>query len=226
MEPEAGFGWSPGIGDPTLVGWLTVVAYFYVAYLCLEAFKAQKRTRDRRSGVGAYTDAAQSLWQMLRRHGRRFGDVPAPARRAAWWLGLAALFVALGLNKQLDLQTLFTAIGRWVAYWMGWYEDRRPVQVAFIIFVMTASVAGLVVVTYLARDQLRTLGLSILGLMMTLGYVVIRAASFHNVDGLIHSTIFFVKLNWIFELSGIAVVGWSARRARRLANPLDRSRAR
>lgn len=27
--------WRPGIGDPTVMGWLTVVAYFWVAALCL-----------------------------------------------------------------------------------------------------------------------------------------------------------------------------------------------
>lgn len=29
--------WSPGIGDPTLVGWFTVFAYFWTAWACLRA---------------------------------------------------------------------------------------------------------------------------------------------------------------------------------------------
>jgi hypothetical protein len=219
VEPGRGFEWSPGLGDPSLVGWLTVFAYFGAAVLCLQAFKAQKRTPDGRAGAGAYLDAARSLGRMLRRHGRRFGDVPAPARRAAWWLSLAVLFALLGVNKQLDLQTLLTETGRWVAYGTGWYEERRGVQILFVTLVATGAVLAVMGLAYLARDQLRTLGPSIVGLAMTLGYVVIRAASFHRVDVLIHTEIFFVELNWVFELSGIGVVAWSARRARRLASP-------
>ena len=29
--------WEPGIGDPTAVGWVTVVAYFLAAFLCWRA---------------------------------------------------------------------------------------------------------------------------------------------------------------------------------------------
>ena len=29
--------WVPGIGDPSLMGWLTVVAYFVTAFLCYRA---------------------------------------------------------------------------------------------------------------------------------------------------------------------------------------------
>lgn len=32
-------GWRPGIGDPTIMGWVTVVGYFAVAWLCLRAAK-------------------------------------------------------------------------------------------------------------------------------------------------------------------------------------------
>src|SRR5882672_1117833 len=31
--------WSPGIGDPTVMGWLTVAAYFAASWLCVRAFR-------------------------------------------------------------------------------------------------------------------------------------------------------------------------------------------
>ena len=43
------------------------------------------------------------------------------------------LVCALGVNKQLDLQTLFTQLARDLAMAQGWYEERRRYQVAFII---------------------------------------------------------------------------------------------
>ena len=43
--------WRPGIGDPTVMGWVTVVAYFGAALLCFREAMAVKRnvaTRDKR----------------------------------------------------------------------------------------------------------------------------------------------------------------------------------
>ncbi len=31
------YGWSPGIGDPSLLGWFTVVAYFMASFFCVLA---------------------------------------------------------------------------------------------------------------------------------------------------------------------------------------------
>jgi hypothetical protein len=35
--------WEPGIGDPTFVGWVTVVAYVIAAYLCWRAARGTAR---------------------------------------------------------------------------------------------------------------------------------------------------------------------------------------
>jgi hypothetical protein len=39
---------------------------------------------------------------------------------------------ALGINKQLDLQTALTELGRVLALSQGWYEQRQVVQFWFI----------------------------------------------------------------------------------------------
>ena len=41
------YGWSPGIGDPTIYGWLTVAAYAVAAWLCWRASKTSP-ARERR----------------------------------------------------------------------------------------------------------------------------------------------------------------------------------
>src|SRR5450631_116329 len=38
------------------------------------------------------------------------------------WRAVSILFLALGINKQLDLQTALTELGRVLAYDQGWYE--------------------------------------------------------------------------------------------------------
>jgi hypothetical protein len=42
-----GDGWHPGIGDPTVVGWLTVVAYAVAAVLCVREAVREREERSR-----------------------------------------------------------------------------------------------------------------------------------------------------------------------------------
>src|SRR5580693_6074196 len=77
--------WKPGIGDPTVMGWVTVAAYFVAVIGCFLA-----------------------AWREPLPDGTR----RPRSRPSKFWLALAALMVALGINKQLDLQSLATQIGR------------------------------------------------------------------------------------------------------------------
>src|SRR5271154_4575758 len=94
----AEFTWRPGIGDPTIGGWVTVVLYFLAVW---------------------------STWKTA-------NAIYTP--KESWlWLLISLMFVALGINKQLDLQTAFTELGRIVAFDEGWYDQRQIVQIWFII---------------------------------------------------------------------------------------------
>ena len=46
---------------------------------------------------------------------------------------------ALCINKQLDLQSLFTDIGRVIAWKQGWYQERREFQKWFVLGVLATS---------------------------------------------------------------------------------------
>jgi hypothetical protein len=96
--------WQPGIGDPTFVGWFTVFAYLATCVLCILCAKETFRIPDR----------------------YQFHDY-----HWFWW-GLALLFLLLGINKQLDLQTWFTITAKKFALTGGWYGDRRLFQGLFI----------------------------------------------------------------------------------------------
>ncbi|RYG87135.1 MAG: hypothetical protein EON58_21005, partial [Alphaproteobacteria bacterium] len=76
------------IGDPDIVGWLTVVAYLVAALLSFASYR--KPTMMPSPGEKAYSS-------LLVR--RRF------------WLLVTITLIALGINKQLDLQTLLTSVG-------------------------------------------------------------------------------------------------------------------
>src|SRR5436309_2462519 len=91
------FNWTPGIGDPTIGGWLTVVLYFFA--------------------VWSTWKTGNSVWQR---------------REVVLWRAISLLFIALGINKQLDLQTALTEFGHVIAFNQGWYEQRQTVQVLFV----------------------------------------------------------------------------------------------
>ena len=207
--PTANIDWSPTIGDPTLMGWLTVVAYFLTAWLCLRAFGAEKRGPRRR-----LRDAVPALFRVMR---KSWPHPPAPARRAAIWLFLAVVFVILGVNKQLDVQSLLTQIGRAAAHQQGWYDQRRVAQAMLIVFVLFGGAVTLAMLAWLVRGELEDFRWPLAGLTFVVTFVVIRAASFHRVDELLGFDPFGVRMNWVLELTGIGVVAAGA--IRRLRRP-------
>lgn len=172
--------WAPGIGDPTPLGWLTVAAYLAAAWLCARASLA--------------------------------GEPPgAREARAVWaWRALACMLVVLGINKQLDLQSLLTVTARDLALRDGWYERRRPIQVWFIRAVVVASLVVVGTVGVWLRRHLREFALAGTGAAFIATFVLVRASSFHKVDAFLHGAAAGFRMNWILELGGIACIAWGA----------------
>jgi hypothetical protein len=200
--------WSPGIGDPTITGWLTVVAYFVGSYLCWLAFRVERVRRGRPGqGLGAFVDGLGVLVRGLRRR-----EVAAQDKVPALWAGLAVMLFLLGLNKQLDLQTLFTDVGRLMAKDEGWYADRRFFQ---LIFIVGLAFAGLLVMRALwrfARGHLRDMRLALLGAVGLTCFIAIRAASFHHFDIFIGSEVAGLTFNAILEIGAISLIAAGAAR--------------
>jgi hypothetical protein len=173
--------WRPGIGDPTVLGWITVAAYLVAAAACARAA----------------------------------GREPLPdgrprARPALFWRVFAGLMVALGINKQLDLQSWVTQVGRDVIETWGLYEQRHALQAGFILAVALICAGALGAFLWAARRTLHRRWPALVGMLFILGFVVIRAASFHNVDTFLGARLGGLKWNGILELGGIATVGFSA----------------
>ncbi len=169
--------WSPGIGDPTFLGWFTVVAYATATWSCY-------RLRGRFS---AQADG-------IRREERRF------------WSVIFGVLLFLCLNKQLDLQTAMTEFLRGRAKAEGWYGIRFKFQVAFIATMAICLPVLATLMFFIARALPASTKLAGLGLIIIGIFVLIRASSFHHIDRLLNERVLSFKLNWIFELGGIAVV--------------------
>ena len=177
--------WQPAIGDPTLMGWVTVVAYGATALLAFVSARTLRR------------DRARSAIE---------GDL------SRFWATLALFLLLLGINKQLDLQTLFTQLARDLALAQGWYEERRRYQLTFIGAVVVAGVLGTVGLAFALRRIAAQIWLALVGIGFLVSFVLVRAASFHHVDLLLRAG--HVRLNWVFELTGIGLIALAALRAR------------
>ncbi|RVU39630.1 isopropylmalate isomerase [Hwanghaeella grinnelliae] len=170
--------WSPKIGDPTVMGWVTVVAYAVAALLAFRAVLKAPRI---------YSDDTVAL--------QRF-----------FWISVTLLFLFLCVNKQLDLQSFMTAVGRCYSKINGWYDERREFQRHFIYGLMGVTFAAFVVLGIGLRRIVLTNWLAILGVFLVVLFILVRAVGFHHFDVVIQTTINDVKVNWILELGGITLV--------------------
>jgi hypothetical protein len=173
--------WRLGIGDPTPIGWFTVFAYFAAVAACLANWAGERKV-----------------------HRRGFPANPG------LWLVLSALLLFLGINKQLDLQTLFGNVARNLAVRQGWYPERRFYQILFIQTLGVAGLAGVAVLGWSVRKHLARSLLPLAGTIFLYVFVLTRASSFHNVDVLLRTGPSGIPWNWIFELGGIGIVGLGA----------------
>lgn len=145
----------------------------------------------------AYAAAAILCW--------RVHYTAGPAEQRAW-AALALFLAALAINKQLDLQTLLTDVGRTVAKAQGWYRERRMVQAAFIASLMVGGLVAILLLFTAYRSASLALRGALAGTALLLVFVLVRASSFEKVDLLINSTIGGVRANHAMELGGIAIV--------------------
>ena len=175
------FNWSPGIGDPTIGGWLTVVLYLLAVWT---TWRASRTTAGRE--------------RML-------------------WTAISVMFLALGINKQLDLQTAFTEIGRIVAFKQGWYNERQIVQLHLIETVAVICVAIALMLVLLAYDAPFSTWFGLVGMTIVLAFVLIRAASFHHIDRFIGERVLGLKWNWVLEMGGILIALFASEQRRRTA---------
>ena len=169
--------WSPGIGDASLDAWLV---------------------------VGLYAGASWAIWRVISAWDSLS---PALAARERWFWKLLLLgVVSLGINKQLDLQSALTEVGRMAAARWGWYEVRHQVQVVFIaaLLVLALGIAGLLV--HRVRGAPAATGWAAAGTGGLLLFVVLRAAAFHHVGTRLGQPLAGLPVAWGLEAGNLLVI--------------------
>lgn len=105
-----------------------------------------------------------------------------PRRAPRTWLVIAGLLLLLGLNKQLDLQTLFIEVGREIAVATGWYGERRRVQLIFVLVLAVALIGALLTLIWKRRRFFLQHPLTLAGSGLLVLFVLLRAGSMDHVD--------------------------------------------
>ena len=167
--------WRPGIGDPTVAGWITVCLYFVTAGLAI--YLSKRGTRNHRF---------------------------APEGR--FWFAIGTIFGFLGLNKQLDLQSAITEIGRILLRLVGWYEYRIVVQLLFVSVFASLLLVCLYYAARAAREFSSRTRIAMFGIVILAFFIAVRAASFHHVDSILGLKWSAVRLNNLLEIGGIVLV--------------------
>lgn len=130
----------------------------------------------------------------------------ADKRSFFFWSMISLLMILLGINKQLDLQSLFTEVGRQIARAQGWMDHRRIVQFWFIVTFGTTVMGAFLLFVIIMRDLFRRFKLAFTGLFFLLSFIIIRASSFHHFDEIIGFKFFELKMNWLLELTGVYLI--------------------
>jgi hypothetical protein len=148
--------------------------------------------------VALYLIASLSCWVTARKL------TLASQERRTWSL-ISFLFLLLGINKQLDLQSALTDAGRVLAYMQGWYGQRQLVQLLFIALVAIVCVAVIIILLIWAYRAPAPTRLALLGTAFVIGFVLIRAASFHHIDRFLGHSVLALHWNWVLECGGISL---------------------
>ncbi len=191
-----GIIWRPGIGDPTIIGWITTVGYAISAFLC--ARKARVLKTDI---LTADTQKSEML------------NTQALNDERLVWSGLATVLFCLGLNKQLDLQTLMIECGRNFAVSEGWFSERRKIQAVFVIFAISLGVLILIIGVWKQRRFFRKHPPTLIGVSLLVLYISLRLTAIDHV-GQASGVAIPDEAWWLtgIEWGGIACTGMTAER--------------
>jgi hypothetical protein len=152
------------------------------------------------SVVAAYGLAAAACAWVAWKTGKTNGD-----NSKIWWLMAAVLFF-LGVNKQLNLQTLMIVLGRQAALAGGWYGNRRFVQG---IFCIVFAALGLCLLGFFATQARRFIERNLLafaGIIVLTLFVLLRASTINHADTYFGLSLKAEHWGWLLELTGSALI--------------------
>lgn len=126
------------------------------------------------------------------------------------WICLGVLLGVLGLNKQVDLQTLLIELGRNIARSEHLFAYRRELYLVFFLGFMLGIIALLTAVMLRFSADVgkfaRQFPLAISGCSLICIYIVIRAAFIDNVNRMLGLDPNGIPFLWLLEGGGLLLI--------------------
>lgn len=145
--------------------------------------------------------------------------VSSPAAVRRFVLASGAALVALGINKQLDLQQLVFVAGRSATFALGLYEQRDTLHIAFPLLVAAVlAVLGLLVARGLGA-HLRAVAPMLAGFGLLALFIVVRVALFSHLVRVLGWAWLESDASALLELGAIVVITLGALRIRARSVP-------
>lgn len=125
------------------------------------------------------------------------------------------IYVALGINKQADLQTVLLEGGRTLASHELTFVPRVLLRALVVVFVLVALATLGALVSRLVRPSPADAALALAGLVTTGTFVLLRATSFVHFGALHRFFVAHPLAAPLLEVPGIVLFGLGVERARR-----------
>ncbi|MCP4766756.1 MAG: hypothetical protein GY875_10855 [Gammaproteobacteria bacterium] len=126
-------------------------------------------------------------------------------RERGYWRMCGFLFIFQFLNTNLDLHALVWTTGRCLAHAQGWYENRREVQLFFLIgLALLVVLILLTVMTAFLRNIAGNILLT-LGVAIALGFTLVKGINYHGVEQFYGRQLGPFRVADYIEYSGIVI---------------------
>jgi hypothetical protein len=93
------------------------------------------------------------------------------------WLNISIFLIAMGINKQLDLQILVNMSGSFIARQLNLIEHRRAIQLIVAIGILITVILIGTIIIFKTRSILRQSALELSGVLILMAFALIRVAS-------------------------------------------------
>ncbi len=131
-------------------------------------------------------------------------------RERLYWRICGFLFFFQLVNTNMDLHALVWTTGRCLAHAQGWHENRREIQIFFLIaLALLVTIAVLIILIVFLRNILRN-ALLTLGVVVALGFTMIKGISYHGIEQYYGISAGPFRVADFIEYSGIVLAFFAA----------------
>jgi predicted RNA-binding Zn-ribbon protein involved in translation (DUF1610 family) len=123
-----------------------------------------------------------------------------------FWIGLACLLLLLGINKQLNLQSLFGQIFHDSAVVNSWFERSESIKIAFFALLSMLVFFGSIGFRLYLANSWRNYKIAWIGLLLLGSFFMLQAANTNKIQDFFEKTIAGIGIDHMLEIAAITLI--------------------